>query len=196
MSNLSSQRERIQARRRGQQSRSSLIWIVVIAVGIAIVGYLVWTSIRPAEGTAVPLEGADHIAEGTDPGYVSNPPSSGPHYERELEPPGFYEVADLEAWSPFPEGYAVHNLEHGYIIFWYNCDVIDEVACEQLKANIRNFIDSSLTKKLIAFPWHKTDIPLVLTSWGYMLEMPVFDPGRAGAFIAANALKAPEPNAP
>ncbi|HLD92897.1 MAG TPA: DUF3105 domain-containing protein [Anaerolineales bacterium] len=196
MSNLSSQRERIEARRRGAQSRSTLTWTLVIIAAVAIAGYLLWVSLRPAEGTAVPLEGETHVQEGTDPQYVSNPPTSGKHYASELAPPGFYEEADLEPYLPYPEGYAVHNLEHGYIIFWYNCDVIDEAACEQLKTDIRNFIDQSLTKKLLALPWNKTDIPLVLTSWGYMLEMPVFDAGRASAFIAANAPKAPEPNAP
>jgi hypothetical protein len=195
MSNLSSQRERIEARRRGAQSRSTLTWTLVIIAAVAIAGYLLWVSLRPAEGTAVALEGEEHIADGADPGYISNPPTSGKHYEEPL-PAGFYEETDLEGWSPFPEGHAVHNLEHGYIIFWYNCDVIDEAACKQLKADVRNFMDSSLTKKLVAFPWSKTDIPLVLTSWGYMLEMPVFDAGRASAFIAANAPKAPEPNAP
>jgi hypothetical protein len=194
MSNLSS-RERIETRRRGQKSRSGIIWGLLIVIVIAIVSYLVWIGIRPAEGVAVADEGAEHIPDGTDPGYISNPPTSGPHYEAPL-PGGFYEEADLEEWSPFPEGHAVHNLEHGYIVFWYNCDVISETECEQLKSDIRNFINTALTKKLVAFPWHTTDIPLVLTSWGFRLDMPVFDAGRAGTFIAANAPKAPEPNAP
>lgn len=194
MSNVSSTRERIEARRRGQKSRSGLIWGLVIILAIAIVGYLLWTALRPAEGTPVALEGEDHIADGVDPQYVSNPPTSGSHYAEPL-PGGFYEEADLEAWSPFPEGYAVHSLEHGYVIFWYNCDVIDEAACEELKTQLRDYLSSALTHKLIAFPWHGTDVSLVLTSWGYMLEMPVFDASRASAFIAANAPKAPEPNA-
>lgn len=195
MSNVSLQRDRIEARRRVQKSRSGLIWSLVIIGAVAIFGYLLWVAVRPAEGTPVALEGEDHIPNGSDPRYISNPPTSGSHYEDPL-PGGFYEEADLEAWSPFPEGHAVHSLEHGYIIFWYNCDIIDEATCKEFKTHIRNYIDSSLTKKLIAFPWRDTDIPLVLTSWGYRLEMPVFDAGRASAFIAANAPKAPEPNAP
>ncbi len=193
MSNMSS-RERLEARRRGQHSRSGIFWTLIIIAVFAIVGYLLWTALRPAEGTPVAIEGSSHIQDGTDPGYVSNPPTSGNHYEQPL-PGGFYEDADLEAWSPFPEGHAVHSLEHGYVIFWYNCDVIDETACEKLKTDLRNFMNSSMTKKLIAFPWHKTDVSLVLTSWGFKLEMPVFDAGRASSFIAANAPKAPEPNA-
>ncbi len=194
MTNISSQRERIQARRRGQKSRSGLIWPLVMFAVVAIVGYLIWIGFRPAEGIQVADEGASHIPDGTDPGYISNPPTSGNHYEQPL-PGGFYEDADLEAWSPFPEGHAVHSLEHGYIVFWYNCDVIDGAACDELKTQIRDFMNSSLTKKLIAFPWHNTDVSLVLTSWGFKLEMPVFDAGRASSFIAANAPKAPEPNA-
>ena len=29
----------------------------------------------------------------------------------------------------FPEGYLVHNLEHGYAIFWYNCDLLSAEEC-------------------------------------------------------------------
>ena len=59
MNKVSSQRERIETRRRGQKSRSGLIWGLVIIAAIAIVGYLLWTAVRPAEGTPVALEGVD-----------------------------------------------------------------------------------------------------------------------------------------
>jgi hypothetical protein len=144
----------------------------------------------------MPIRNGSHIPEGNNPGeYSSEPPSSGKHYADPLDP-GFYEETDLTELGEFPHAYAVHNLEHGYIVFWYNCDLLDEGSCEELKTQLRNFMDASLVPKLIAFPWHSTDVPLVLTSWGFALEMPVFNASEANAFISANRLRAPEPNAP
>jgi len=147
-------------------------------------------------GTEVPIQGANHVATGSDPGeYNSNPPTSGAHYAQWLEA-GFYEGADLAGMGAFPHAHAVHNLEHGYIIFWYNCDLLDEPGCQDLKAQIRSYLDQSPVTKLIAFPWHASEVPLVLTSWGYLLELPEFDTGEADRFINANRFLAPEPNAP
>jgi hypothetical protein len=93
-------------------------------------------------------------------------------------------------------GYAVHSLEHGYIIFWYNCDALAQAECDGLKTELRAYLDGSLNSKLIAYPWQETAVPLVLTSWGYLLEMPEFNARQASSFINANRLRAPEPNAP
>lgn len=195
MSNIAS-RERVRQRRMNEQRRSTFVWVLVILGGLALAGFLVWEAIRPPVGHEIPIMGAGHIPEDSDPGeYNSDPPTSGPHYAQPLDP-GFYEQADLADLGPFPHAYAVHNLEHGYIIFWYNCDLLDENSCVELKRQIRNFMDGSLVPKLIAFPWQSTDVPLVLTSWGYRLEMPVFNASEANAFISANRLRAPEPNAP
>jgi len=197
MTYTSSSRQRRQERHRSQKVRGSIVWFLVVAGALGLVFLLVWNIIRPPQGEQIPIQGDNHISTGSDPGpYNSNPPSSGPHYAEEL-PRGFYEEADLAAWNPFPEAYAVHNLEHGYIVFWYNCQVLDEAACAQLKAQIRDYMENPLSvPKLVALPWEETDLPLVLTSWGYRLEMPVFDAGQATAFINANRLRAPEPNAP
>ena len=67
MSNVSLQRDRIEARRRVQKSRSGLIWSLVIIGAVAIFGYLLWVAVRPAGGTPVALEGEDHIPNGSDP---------------------------------------------------------------------------------------------------------------------------------
>jgi hypothetical protein len=196
MTESGTQRQRFKERREAEQRRGQIIWGLVGIAVLALVGWLVWNSARPAEGLAVPTAEANHLAEGTDPGeYNSNPPTSGPHYDSPM-PGGFYEPEDLEQFGPYPVGYAVHSLEHGYIIFWYNCDLLSETECADLKADIRDYLDGSLNTKLIGYPWQGTDVPLVLTSWGYMLEMQEFNSRDAGAFISANRLRAPEPNAP
>ncbi|MGH2582210.1 MAG: DUF3105 domain-containing protein [Anaerolineales bacterium] len=196
MSELSSSRERRKSRLRTKKSRSLLTRILVIAGVAGLIGYLVWDISRPPEGQDFPIQGDQHIPDGTDPGpYNSNPPTSGPHYANPLDP-GFYEEEDLAELGPYPHAYVVHNLEHGYIAFWYNCDLLSDGECEELKTEIREYMSRSLVSKLIAFPWHGTDVPLVLTSWGYLLEMPEFNVRRAGSFIGANRNRAPEPNAP
>ena len=147
-------------------------------------------------GTGIPIQGANHISEGSDPGeYNNNPPTSGPHYGQQLDA-GFYEEADLAEMGAFPHAHAVHNLEHGYVIFWYNCDLLDESDCADMKDQIRAYLDQSPVSKLVAFPWHASDVPLALTSWGFLLELPEFDDSEVDRFIKFNRFLAPEPNAP
>ena len=95
-----------------------------------------------------------------------------------------------------PEGYLIHNLEHGYIIFWYNCNILDENECTALTDQIRQVMDSFDNFKTIAFPWDSIDVPLVMTSWGRLLRFETFDAELASNFYRTNLNKAPEPNAP
>ncbi len=50
--------------------------------------------------------------------------------------------------------------------------------------------------KVIAYPWTSTDVPLVMTSWGFMLRFPTFDSNLAATFIQQHRNRSPEPNAP
>ena len=197
MSDLSAGRKRMDAKRKKEQRRSRLIWGGIILVALSLVAVLIWNTFRPATGQEFPIMSAVHIDNGENPGeYNSNPPTSGPHYGRGLAN-GFYEDADLADLPPYPHASLVHNLEHGYIIFWYNCDLLDEAQCDDLKEDLRDYLDGPLAvRKLIAFPWKSTDVPLVLTSWGYMLEVENFNARQASNFVNSNRLNAPEPNAP
>lgn len=189
-------REARRARRRKQRLTRTLIWGGAGVVVLAAIGYLVWIAVRPAAGESFPILPADHIAEGTPPGpYNSDPPTSGPHYGNSL-PGGFYEEADLANLPPNPEGYLVHNLEHGYVIFWYNCNLLDEAGCEGLKSQIRSVMDDFDNFKLVAFPWSSIDVPVAMTSWGQMQRFDKFSASQAASFIRNNRNRAPEPNAP
>jgi hypothetical protein len=153
---------------------------------------MVWQSVRPRTGEAVPIMQSEHIPTDSDPGkYNSDPPTSGPHYADELDA-GFYETSSYK----YPAGYLVHNLEHGYIIFWYSCRQLNEVACSQLKAQIKGAIDGFNGVKVIAYPWDSIDVPVVMTSWGRLQRMETFDAAQARAFYRANLNRSPEPNAP
>lgn len=178
---------------------SRFVWIGVGVVVAAVLGYAVWTAASPAAGGTGGLVGesvpvmADisHVEEGTDPGpYNSDPPTSGKHYARSLEP-GFYETSDFE----YPAGFLVHNLEHGYVIFWYDCGEFDG-NCDDLKADIREVLEAERYNKVIGYPWESLEEPVVLTSWGQMLRMDEFDADAARSFVTNNRNQAPEPNAP
>ena len=137
-----------------------------------------------------------HVEEGADPGpYNTDPPTSGRHYAIELNA-GFYEKADLSSMPEFPEGHLVHNLEHGYVIFWYNCNLVTEGECTELKTQVRSVLDQENNFKVIAFPWESLKVPVVLTSWGQMQEFETFNPELAQTFVNRNRNQAPEPLAP
>ena len=189
---INPKRQRMRARQRKQKITSSLIWGGVGAIALVVIGMVAWQGTRPAAGEPVPVMASPHIAAGTDPGtYSSNPPTSGPHYEGEADP-GFYDSNDFV----YPAGYLVHNLEHGYVILWYNCDLLDEPACADLKTQIKTVMDDLGGRKLIAYPWPSLEVPFVMTSWGRIERFEAFDAGRAKAFVRANLNHAPEPNAP
>lgn len=188
----------MQARQRRRKMITNLIWIGLGIVALAVVGFVVWQVMRPATGEAVivPAGYEQHIDAGTPPGpYNSDPPTGDVHYADTL-PARFYEEADIASLPEYPEGYLVHNLEHGHVIFWYNCDLLDSTGCGNLKAQIQGVMDDFDGVKVVAFPWKSLDVPVALTSWDRLQRLETFDPAQARAFVRANRNRAPEPNAP
>jgi hypothetical protein len=162
------------------------------------VGYLIWNATRPLLGEEVSVSGeSTHTPENNPlPPFSTDPPAAGTHYPTWWEA-GFYEENSPEATSvPSPAGYLVHNLEHGHVIFWYNCTLVITEACETLKNDLRAVIEEANNFKVIAFPWASTDVPVVGTSWGRILKMETFDASLALEFVQRNRNHAPEPNAP
>ena len=188
--------EKRQARQRQEKLRRTLIIAVaVLGLGVIIWG-LVAPSLRPELGVAAEELPANHVEEGQDPGpYNTDPPTSGTHYASELDA-GFYDEADISSIGPYPEGYLVHNLEHGYVIFWYNCTILDEAACTELKAEIKDVIDGENNFKVIGFPRASIEVPVVMTSWTRMLSFEAFDARLAKEFVRTFRNQAPEPQAP
>ncbi len=82
------------------------------------------------------------------------------------------------------------------MIFWYNCDLLSESACSDLKSQIKTVIDDLGGTKLVAYPWPSLDVPVIVTSWGRLQKFETFDTAQAKAFYRANLNRAPEPNAP
>jgi hypothetical protein len=194
---MSSKRRYQKDKRKRQRLVSRLIWAGAGLVALGLIGYALWVAFRPTYGESIPvMADSSHVPEDTDPGpYNSDPPTSGRHYENTLQA-GLYNEADREGMGEYPEGFLVHNLEHGYVIFWYNCQQLDEQGCTDLKAAIQQALDSAGNLKVIAFPWDSIDVPVVMTSWGKLQRFDSFDVDQAVAFVERNRNHAPEPNAP
>ncbi len=92
-------------------------WIIIGAAIFLFIALLVWLFIessKPIPGIPVLQDGRKHLAESEKIDYKFNPPTSGDHYPSWITK-GFYD-------TPRMDGNLVHSQEHGYIIFWYDCE--------------------------------------------------------------------------
>jgi len=193
-----SKRQLIQERQRKSKMINRIVWVGVGVVVLAIIGLIIWRTpgATAAQGEVVPVNSRDHIPTGTDPGtYSSDPPAGGVHYDTTL-PAKLYQEQDLASIGPYPQGYLVHNLEHGYVIFWYNCAMLDDAGCQKLKGQLQEVLDAFNGVKVMAFPWKSLNVPVVATSWGRLQRFESFDTGQAKSFVKSNRNKSPEPDAP
>ena len=193
MAKIRQQQKRAEMRK--QQARRKLLTyggLGLLAAALVLgIAYLASRAPSGLLGDEVAVVSAEHVAEGSDPGpYASNPPAGGTHYASELEA-GFYEEDAPEAGMAYPAGPLVHNLEHGYVIFWYNCAAY-EGDCSTLKETIRAAMDKAGRTKLIAFPWTDMQVPLAMTSWGRIMEFRQIDNDLMVAFALNNRNHAPE----
>ena len=188
-------REAKRAERRSRQLLIRIAWSVVGVVALAVVGYFLWSAFGPKPGQSAPLQPRTHIqVDDEHEPYNSNPPTSGPHAAPVQA--GFYNEAP-------PDENLVHNLEHGYVIIWYNCTRLDKAQCETLKTQIEAVMErakpvtiGSDAKKLIAVPRPTMDARIALTSWGRLQKLDAFDEAATNEFINKLRNQAPEPNAP
>ncbi len=99
-------------RRRRRRLVSGLSWAAVVAV-VAGIGWAVWIEVRPGPelaGVERPRDaGSGHVDNAT---YASPTPTSGAHDTR-APACGVYPTA-------LDRGLAVHALEHGTVVLWYD----------------------------------------------------------------------------
>lgn len=114
-------------------------------------------------GEAFCSEGADHVPDGTEIAWLSDPPHSGPHFPM------------WATWGEHDESVArgnwVHNLEHGGIVLAYLCpggceaelDVLRDVIAARPDLRILMTADADLPgPRFAAISWtwiHRTDAP-------------------------------------
>lgn len=132
---------------------STIVTLVLGAlVFMTYLGSHVPKAINPAVGAQqqvgehVQMEQANHIPAGTQARYLTDPPTSGQHYNVRGEAPltwGFYA-------RPFPPEDWVHNLEHGGVVILYDCPqpqstgraklIETDLSCPESQSPVQNFI--------------------------------------------------------
>jgi uncharacterized protein DUF3105 len=128
-----------------------------------------------------PDQGRDHIPGATIfPNYNSNPPTSGPHG------PAFPWGVSA---APVPKESAVHNMEHGGVVVWYNCDggpqPLDEPACDRLLTDLSAIVGPRVEDGIFVLmtPYTGTENRISLTAWQYLDAFDEVDEVRIQAFI-------------
>ena len=169
---------------------------VIIGIAVAtfvIMGGGIWIltaqDTRQVEKESKPLMGekipeADtagfHVARDEEHAdYTTNPPAGGPHWGDGVAGPG---IKDEEVADEL----LVHSLEHGAVILWYKADLPQEQV-ERLK----NVFNEASGKKIMV-PRKNLDVPVALTSWGYILKLQEIDETKIREFIETNNDRAPE----
>ena len=156
---------------------------------VLIIGLLLWSSLygpavqgpRPLMGEKMPDQGFAHIDRGqTHADYNSNPPTSGPHWGDDVAGAGVKTEQD-------PDELILHSMEHGAAVVWYRAD-LPQGEVEQIRAAF----DAAKVGKKIMAPRAGLDVPVALTSWGYLLKLDAIDAEKITEFILANNDRGPE----
>jgi hypothetical protein len=144
------------------------------------------------------IEGANHVAVCTVIEYGTNPPSSGDHY-----PPPYWAAYKTYA-SPVPEGFWVHDLEHGAVVLTYNCAVGqgDATECAAEVAAAQKMIDAlppdpvcvqlGISRRTVMTPDPKLDVRFAASAWGWTLRANCFDVTAFRDFALAHYDMGPE----
>lgn len=129
-----------------------------------------------------------HFQEGEFAGYNTykygtDPPTSGKHVG-ELAQAGVYDA------PPVPNEVALHNMEHGYVVVWYNCNAAPELlsdACASLGNQLASIVQPLVAKgRNVVLTPHLTMEPrIALTAWQFLDELDEPDAERIEAFIEA-----------
>lgn len=89
---------------------------------------------------------------------------------------------------------AVHNLEHGYVVVWYDPATVDP-------GRLAEILDAVPARKVLGVPWERGAMtrPFVLAAWGHRQECTAISERAVTAFFDAYGGRngqAPEPDAP
>ena len=194
-------RRRPPARRRRRRNTSR--WVITGLVIVALIGLLVGRSILNGRrsstfGKVAASAGCGKVrsfsnlarthSDGVRVKYAMSPPVGGPHDSHPL-PGGVYDSPFSTDPGQHPSIYqAVHSLEHGYVIVWYNA-----ISTDEKDALVKALSDQS---KVILVPY--ADMPdnhkMALTGWGKLdyCSKPSVKAAQAFISVYRNAHTAPE----
>lgn len=166
---------------------SKTLWVIVIIVVLVLLGWGITKTVQSGapEGldysTFYPAQNREHIAVGAEhPAYNSNPPSGGWHYGLTARK-RFYD-------EPVPDGYIIHNMEHGDVWIAYHPRISQEA-----KDALKKFAFA----KVVITPREANDTDIALVAWErvdkFNLEgQPLLPESRIRDFITRYRNKGPE----
>ena len=142
-----------QAAVRKRKAQNLLIVLGVVAV-IGLIGFFIIqkATLEELPGVSQPeYEGRSHGVSGQGINYVTATPTSGRHA-------GSSPRCGVYA-QPLPPDFAVHALEHGAVVIWYQPTLADDVISD-LNAIVNRFDD-----RVILSPNPLLESPVVATAW-------------------------------
>lgn len=136
-------------------------------------------------GEFLESEGRQHVPE--DVTYQSSPPTSGPHDSVPL-PPGVYRDP-----TQAPEERAVHSMEHGSVIIWYNCEAgeLNEEACTAMVDDLKTtFVEENRGSPsgggVVVINYPEQENFISITGWTRLLRLDELDEAALEEFIDTN----------
>lgn len=144
------------------------------AIPVILIVLIVWIATQPRPGESVTDIGNQHLTsiDQEHVPYNTSPPTSGPHLNQKA-PWGVSNEQIIDELQ-------VHNLEDGGVIMHYDPEKIDETTKSYLVSLANRYAD-----KVILEPYANLETPIVLTAWGRIDRLEVFDEVRITSFIAA-----------
>lgn len=128
---------------------------------------------------SLPDRGNDHVAGSVD--YADHPPASGDHWPCWAEWGVHSEAVPPENW--------VHNLEHGGVVFLWNCPE----GCAEDQAAIEALVHDTLpVGRALSTPYADMAMPYAAVSWQHRLQLSCLDIPALTDFFYANIGHAPE----
>lgn len=140
--------------------------------------------------TEYPPASFNHVTNCSPLTFDSNPPAGGDHYAVWAA----FQTYDF----PVPAGYLVHSLEHGAVVYWYNCPdgCPDEVAQAQAMIDALPSdplcAGTSSQRRVILVPSPELDVRWAASSWGYIIKADCFDADALSTFYMEHVGQARE----
>ena len=137
-----------------------------------------------------PPASATHLAMCSDIPYDSNPPSGGNHYGVWAA----YQSYDFAV----PDGFLVHCLEHGAVVYWYNCPdgCADEVARAEAMINALPLdplcAGLPTPRRAVLVPSPSLDARWAASAWGFLQKADCFDADALSSFYMDHFGQGPE----
>jgi cell division septal protein FtsQ len=164
------------------RKRRTRVGLSVLAA-VAVVGAIGFVIVDKATLDELPgvskqvYEGRDHVASGQAVAYASATPTSGTHAASSPRC-GIYS-------QQMPAEFAVHSLEHGAVVIWYQPS-LDTEEISGLEAVVNRFDD-----RVILSPNAELTQPVVATGWNRLKAYNSADP-ELEQFIATYRNRGPE----